>query len=257
MTHPYYTIDFSASACMFEIRINDYPVITMNVEGQVASSIPINFAILEKGTQALTVIVIPMVGEKKLHTKAELKFDIKLFDVANDFVFKKQFGDYKMDPIDEKKIIPIVNHSAIFTAEVPYKLDAWQKGVILKDVKEVNQKLITAYQHISNMINKGEYDNFSKAVAKREKNMATSMYLSTNESKARVEELISDFKSGFKVMPIPKNSIMQFYGNGKVTGFKKPNGESALYLFNKKTNEELMLDLTFYIPEGKTEFEVI
>ena len=107
------------------------------------------------------------------------------------------------------------------------------------------------------MINKGEYDNFSKAVAKREKNMATSMYLSANESKARVEELISDFKSGFKVMPIPKNSIMQFYGNGKVTGFKKPNGESALYLFNKKTNEELMLDLTFYIPEGKTEFEVI
>ena len=31
---PYHVIDFSASACLFEIRVNDYPVIHMNVEGQ-------------------------------------------------------------------------------------------------------------------------------------------------------------------------------------------------------------------------------
>ncbi|MBF8455572.1 hypothetical protein IV494_00115 [Kaistella sp. G5-32] len=43
---PYYMIDFSASACLFEIRINDYPVAHMDIAGQVASTIPINFAIL-------------------------------------------------------------------------------------------------------------------------------------------------------------------------------------------------------------------
>lgn len=257
MTHPYYTIDFSASACMFEIRVNDYPVITMNVEGQVATSIPVNFAILEKGTQSISVIVMPMVGETKLHQKAELKFDIKLFDVVNDFVFKKQIGEYKMQPIDSKKVVPIINYASSFIADVPYKLDAWQKGTNLKDVKDVNEKLIKAYQNISNLINKGDYNAFSKAIEKREYNMTTSMYLSSAESKARVAELVSDFKNGFKVMPISGKSLVHKYGNGKVAAMKKLNGESALYLFSKETKEELMLDITFYIPEGKTEFEVI
>lgn len=38
---------------------------------------------------------------------------------------------------------------------------------------------------------------------------------------------------------------------------KKPNGESALYLKNAKTEEELMIDITFYVPKGKSAFEVI
>ena len=45
MLKPYYMIDFSASACLFEIRINDYPVIQMNIEGRVSSMIPINYAL--------------------------------------------------------------------------------------------------------------------------------------------------------------------------------------------------------------------
>jgi hypothetical protein len=50
---------------------------------------------------------------------------------------------------------------------------------------------------------------------------------------------------------------MMFYANDRVAALKKTNGEPALYLFNEETQEELMLDLSFHIPEGKTEFEVI
>lgn len=84
-----------------------------------------------------------------------------------------------------------------------------------------------------------------------------SMYLSQTEAQSRLTEWTSDFESGFKVMPIPQDSVLQFYANNKVVALKKLNGESALYLTNDKTQEELMLDLSFYIPEGKTEFEVI
>ena len=254
---PYYMIDFSASACMFEIRVNDYPVITMNIEGQVSTNIPINFAILSKGEQKITSTILPNIGTSKLHDKASLSFNIRLFDVANEFVFQKQFGEYQSEPIDKKKVIPVVKHASAFLADVPYKLNAWQKSKNLKDVENIATKLSKVYLDISKLINTGDYDGFSKIIAKREENMATSMYLNNSEAKSRVSELINDFKSGFKVMPIPKNSIMQFYGNGKVTGLKKLNGESALYLFNEKTSEELMLDITFHIPEGKTEFEVI
>lgn len=74
MVQPYYTIDFSAAACMFEIRVNDYPVLTLNIEGQVAINIPINFAILDKGKQTISAVVLPILGETILNPNAALHF---------------------------------------------------------------------------------------------------------------------------------------------------------------------------------------
>lgn len=83
------------------------------------------------------------------------------------------------------------------------------------------------------------------------------MYLSKEESEGRINELIHDFNSGFKVRPISKENLMVLYANNKVAVLKKLNGESALYLENEETQEELMLDISFYIPEGESDFEVI
>ena len=83
------------------------------------------------------------------------------------------------------------------------------------------------------------------------------MYLSKQESDGRINGLIIDFEAGFKVEPIAANAEVQIYGQNKIASLKKPNGESALVLLNKKTGEELMIDLSFYLPAGKKELEVI
>lgn len=254
---PYYTIDFSASACMFEIRVNDYPVIIMNIDGQVGTTIPINYAILKSGLQTISLTMLPLLGDTKLDSNAEVKFDIKLFDVSNDFEFKDTFGTYQSEKVKDTTVLPIIKYNASFTAEVPYVLNAWQEGLLLNDIKNINQKLSKAYSTISESIKSGNYDTFLKFIGKREGNMAQSMYLTNNEASARSSELIEDFKNGFKVMPIALDSVLHICGNGKVVSFRKINGESALYLFNEETQEELMIDITFYIPKGKTEFEVI
>ncbi|WP_426327069.1 hypothetical protein [Pedobacter sp. R-06] len=253
---PYYMIDFSASACLFEIRINDYPVIHMNVEGQVASNIPINYAILKSGTQSISLTILPNIGDLELHNKSEVKFNIKLFDVANDFVFNQQFGDYQSDPVGEKKL-PIIKYMNSFQADVPYNLDVWQKGRNLKDIDDCRKKLESTYNKIIKIIQDGEYNKYRQLISKRENNMSTAMYLSKEESEGRINELIHDFNSGFKVRPISKENLMVLYANNKVAVLKKLNGESALYLENEETQEELMLDISFYIPEGESDFEVI
>lgn len=253
---PYYMIDFSASACMFEILINDYPVISMNVEGQVSTTLPINYSILESGEQVVSHKIFPLLGETSIHEKAELKYDIKLFDVSNDFVFKEQFAEYKSEPIEDKKI-PVIAYNKKFTAKVPYKLEAWQNGTVIKNDDKHKDKLHLAYNEIINLINKGDYNSFQNRITAREHNMAASMYLSKSESEARLEELVEDFKSGFNTVPVDKNSVFHIYGFGKVAMLKKLNGESGLSLINKKTGEELMLDISFYIPQGSGKFEVI
>ncbi|MFW0714712.1 hypothetical protein [Pedobacter sp. N23S346] len=256
MKQPYYMIDFSASACFFEIRVNDYPVIHMNVEGQVASNIPINYAILKSGTQFISVTILPNLGDLELHPKSEVKFNIKLFDCANDFVFNQQFGDYKSEIVGEKKI-PLLKYVNSFKAEVPYQLDAWQNGKDLKNINHCREKLELAYRKSARIIKDGRFDDYNKLISKREENVAVSMYLSKGESRARFTELIADFKSGFNISPIPKDSLMFLCADNKVAFLKKVNGESALYLENSETQEELMLDISFYIPEGREEFEVI
>lgn len=254
---PYYMIDFSASACMFEIRINDYPVITQNLEGQVSTLIPINYAILENGEQTISATMLPVLGEMQLHPKANLRFKVMLFDVTNDFVFKEQFEEYQSENIGDQQL-PIIKKRGVFKAEVPYKLEAWQNGVDLNDVKDIKQKLFSAYYSLSKIISSEKYDVFQEKISNRESNMATSMYLAKKEAELRVSDLISDFGSGFQIVPIIKeNTVLCIYANGKAAALKKLNGESALYLFNEKRKEELMLDLTFYIPDGKSDFEII
>lgn len=253
---PYYMIDFSASACLFEIRINDYPVVHMNIEGQVSTMIPVNFAILETGVQSISATVFPNVGDTQLHPKSELKFNIKLFDVTNDFVFDKQFGDYQSESIGEKKL-PLIKYVNSFQADVPYKLEAWQRGRNLNDVDDCKKKIESAYNKIIRMIQDGQFDVYKQLIFNRENNMAISMYLTKDESEKRIEELIQDFNSGFKVQPVSKDAVMFMYANNKVAVLKRPNGEPALYLENSETEEELMLDISFYIPEGKEEFVVI
>lgn len=256
LLQPYYMLDFNASACFFEIRVNDYPVINMNIPGQLATSIPINYAILKSGIQDISMTILPINGKTTLDPDANLKFNIKLFDVSADFSFVEQFGDFRSIIIDNKKL-PIQTYSNTFNAEVPYLLEAWSEGVDLKEVKDCREKLNKAYLKIIKSIETENFEDFKKYLKKREGNMAVSMYLSSEESTERINDLLQDFKNGFKINSNIENSLMILGGHNKIAMLKKPNGEPALSLENKETEEELMSDISFYIPEGKEDFEVI
>lgn len=76
-----------------------------------------------------------MLGETKLDEKAEMKFDIKVFDVSNDFVFKEMFGVYKSEAINSSNQIPFVKYNSTFIANVSYVLEAWQDEIELNYLK--------------------------------------------------------------------------------------------------------------------------
>jgi hypothetical protein len=253
----YYTIDFSASACMFEIRVNDIAVITLEVEGQAATMIPINYAILESGRQDITATMLPLHGNTSLEHEAELKYNIKLFDVTNGFEFLEELPGHKFPIIDKEKSLPALAYASVFEAAIPYKVDGWLNGKPLNDINDITTKLFSAYAEIANTLRNKQFDLFAKKIENREKIMCTSMYLNDAEAKDRLQSIADDCNAGFKVEPMPQDALMVLYGNGKVATLKRPTGESALYLTNEETEEELAIEISFYIPEGKTEFEVI
>jgi hypothetical protein len=254
---PYYAIEFSAAACIAEIRVNDIAVLHLELPGQASSLVPVNFAIPASGNQVLSARMLPLTGETKLNERAKLAYTLKLYEVTNGFNLKETVLNYTFPDISSDKAFPVAQKVQQFKGEVPYSFTGWQNGQDVSKIDDAQQLLRRAYDRLANMIRNKDYPAFKKAIENREHIMATSMYLDGRKANARVDNLIKDFESGFEVAPFPGDAIPVYYGNGKVAALRRPNGDHALSVINEEQEEEILLDLAFYMPVNKTEFEVI
>ncbi|CAI8750958.1 hypothetical protein [Chryseobacterium sp. IT-36CA2] len=259
---PYYTIDFTAVYCQFEVLVNDIPVIAMETEGQMSPNVPINFGISNSGEQKIEIKLLPVAGEQHIDSRTAFQYTVRLFDVFNDkFVHEKDCSNFQFSEEEIAKKLPSLSHKSAFQAEIPYEMISWEQSrdllSISKDNSYLGTKLDSAYKKISGLIGSKQYESYFEMIKNREKNMALSMYLSDADTKARLNSLLEDFNNGFTMMPLPEDRILKIYGNGKLATYKKLSGEPAFFLYKEQTGEELMLELMFHIPQGKEEFEVI
>lgn len=257
MTKPYYLIEFSAAACLFEIRVNDIPVMTLELPGQASTIAPVNFAILNSGNQTFSARILPLPGNITLDANASLSYQLKLYDISQGFDYKETLLTYTFPKVDGEKRLPVLQKADQFIATVPYLLKGWTDGENLNDVDDVKDKLVRAYQKITGYIRNKNYDSFRQALANREEIMSTSMYLNREKPSKRIDNLIRDFENGFELIPFANDLVIQYYAGGKVVALRRLNGDHAICAQNWEKEEEILLDLAFYIPEGKSEFEVI
>ncbi|WP_223559937.1 hypothetical protein [Chryseobacterium lathyri] len=254
---PYYEIDFSAVMCSFQIKINDVELISLSIEGQTRSDFPVNHLILESGKQTIEVKGLPMSGHTEMHDDSYIRYRVNVYDMSSgEYAFVKQFDEYFTKKPD--KNIPFIGHTSTFNADVPYKLDAWQNGINLKDTKiDIKEKLIRKYKEVINLINGGNYDSFVTQYQKREGNNALAMYLNKNQAESRIGGVVSDIKNGYRAQNLPDDIYVEYSAYGKLAALKCTDMMSALRLENPEEEDELVLPITFYIPEGKDEFEII
>jgi len=257
LQEPYYMIEFSASAVMFEIRINDVPLLTLNVEGQASTIVPMNYLILESGKQQISINVLPVLGKIKFIENSSFRATVKLYDVVDDFNFIEDSVEYKTPDIEEDKLIPAFNYQDIFYAEVPYKLVAWQDSNDLSKIEDLRQKVDEQYRMIENIIKTRQFLLLQEMLEQRENNAAISMYLSEDEKKSRINDFIYDADNGFKIVPHSKEDQLILYGNNRLASLRKIDGSSALLLSNDETEEDLCLELMLHIEKGSNELAII
>lgn len=255
---PYYMVDFSAASCMFEIRINDTPIISMNIPGQVSTRIPINYALLTSGKQQVKTSILPILGETSISENTFFKYTIQSFDAANDLRFDNQLYEFEFPKISKEKLVPIVVNTTDFEANIPFRLQPiWEQGKSLTQIKELKKRLSGAYLELGGIISNRNFHTLKERLNARENNMATSMYLSQEESEARINGVIDDFKNGFDVANLADDAFVVYSAYGKKASLKRPNGEPALSFVNKSKKEQIMLDIEFYLPKNSNEFEII
>ena len=232
-------------------------MLTLNVEGQVGTRLPMNYLILESGKQQLDITVLPILGEMSFIENSSFRATVMLYDVVDGFKFIKDFVTYKMPDIDEENLIPVFNYQTVFHAEVPYKLVAWQNSKDLSEIEDLRQKVEERYRFVENLIVKGQYSALQQMLQERENNVAISMYLSEDEKKSRLNEFIHDAENGFKVVPHTIEDQLVVYGNNKLVSLRKIDGDSALLLSNDETEEDLFLDIQFHIKQDGNELTII
>lgn len=256
--YPYYIIDFSATNCFIDIRVNDVCVFCLNVEGQVGTIVPVNNAILESGTQRVSYNILPMVGETNLRDSVDFHASVWLYDASGNHIEKvEEINHYNISQKTPTPI-PLYKHENIFVAEVPYNIKAWQNSIYLRDFKteDLRKMVDKAYKRIENIFEDGQYSQFIDMIEQRENNVATSMYLSEEEKKERGNGFLKILQTGFNVVPTSFPDIMVVYGDGKLVTLKKKNGSSAFVLKNFQ-GQELNVELKFHLEQGNNELTII
>ena len=258
MAQPYYMIQFTAISCLFEIRVNDIPIFTMELSGQTSTRIPANLAIYKSGLQEVSVKMLPLQGESKLMKGAKLDYNITLYDVENGFRYQEDFEEHKSKVITEDDISPVYLHKSTFNADIPYQTKAyWLEGKDLGKVKDLEKNLRGSYNKIARLIKNKQFELFVEKIADREFNMASSMYLTPEESKDRIKRLLRDFNDDYDLVEFPESTVTIYSAYGKRVSLKRLNGDPALSFVNTEKQEQVMLDLEFYWSKETNQFEII
>lgn len=256
MTKPYYVIDFSAVNCMIDLRINDVSVLCMNIEGQLSTIIPINNAILGSGKQQVSYNILPMIGKTSLQDSTSFFASVWLYDAGGELIEpQEEINNFKLP--DMSTPLPAYKYENFFFADVPYQLEAWQNSQDLGDIRNLREVVDYAYRKIERLINSSQYNEFAALIEKRENNIAKCMYLSDEEKKERINELIGIISAGFKIVPTSEKDIMVMYAYDKLVTLKKDDGNSALLLKNDRTGEMLNLELQFHLEKDKNGLSII
>ncbi len=250
-------LDFSAGGCQIDIRINDIPVVNFEIEGQASTVVPINYAIPSSGKQLITGRILPLSGQERIHKNAFVDFQVKCMDAENNFVLKKDFEKYSISHREDSGEDFPVYLMDYFDGDVPYEFIGWKNGISINDIEDVFPKLLQAYNKLAEAIQNKDYRYFIDTFRNRERIMNTAMYLGPTDSMVRLEHYIEKFESGFNDVKISENVLMQVVGGNRAVCLKKRNADHALSVRNLELNREIVLDLMFNMPEGKTEFQLV
>jgi len=258
MYKPYYVIEYSASSCLLDIKVNDVSVKHTNLKGYTSNVIPVNLVIPESGRQQVSYNILPLLGETALREDATFSASVCLYDAGGDVIQKQdEINTFTMPENTTKIPLPVYKGERVFYADVPYKLDAWQNSQDLSKIEKLRVLVDSAYRKIEEIISNSQYNLYAEMVQKREDNIATCFYLSEEEKKERLTELIELFESGFKIVPVSEKDFMFIYGYNKLVSLKKQDGSSALLLKNANTGQKLTLDIKLHLEQGSKELTII
>ncbi|WP_314242336.1 hypothetical protein [Empedobacter tilapiae] len=260
----FYFIDFSYNQkCGFAIYVNDVLVKRYSKPVNIDYAItPINPYILESGKQDIKVILFPFENKE---LEPDIEFYLKVFYIED---YNQEVIDantiknivFELPKIDmESKTTINLEYKNSFIAKVPYKVEGWRKSKNLTDLPDINRKVTEKFESLSNELKNKNVKEFTNSLSKSMKESESFYYL-TNQ---QIEESIRDLDDVFTLPKIDvaplNNTVIKFYGNGKLVTLETIDGKDALRVLEEEAGRkrENSFPILLHIPENSNELEVI
>lgn len=279
-----YKLSYKSNYSFFEFFVNDIPVGKEFEYFSSSSAFEINPKIFKSGKAIVKFKMYP-VGKvdndiyNTLIDESYLDITLTSYDLKNENASDVIYSHYKT-PMNKVKISEKYSEEKFVGAgktyyegsfeievKVPYEIHpAFEKGKDLRkmDKKELEAKLLSAYQKVWNIYQDKEYDNIAKLSYENLKDQFVTKYQDEKSIKNMWETLLSAYKSDtFQMQPI-KDYKLEFFSDGKLVTLMQ-NTEDYRYRGNTalwaRVNHDggmrpLFCNRYFYIPEGETEFKV-
>ncbi|WP_444666997.1 hypothetical protein [Flavobacterium columnare] len=279
-----YKLGYIANYSFFELYINDIPLDNSYSNFSSSSAFEINTRVFKSSKYKVLYKMFPVgrVNDEifdKLRDNSYLDFTLKSYDLKNENASDIIYSHYKTpmnkvqisEKYSEEKFVgagkTYYEGSFDIEVQVPYEIHpAFEKAKDLRkiDKKELEAKLLSAYQKVWNIYQNKEYDNIAKISFDSMKDELVSKYASKEEVAEYWNYLLTAYKSDtFQMQPI-KDYKLEFFADGKLVALMQ-NTEDYRYRGNTalwaRVNHDggmrpLFCNRYFYIPEGESEFKV-
>lgn len=258
-----YILNWSIEGCLCEMRIDDLYV----ARTSGSSNVSINNLLSSSGKHFLSCFLFRNVEDlgninSPVHrplidiTSDDISIKLEILSIVID-TEKGGFTEYQTvlkTSINKDN----VQTEFVFDVEIPYCIDMAANAIKILGMKNIDKYVLGIYDRINRMLKVEDCTAILNLLELHEKNLAISQYWDIDEeiSKDRMKDFEDLIYSGCKLQPPSKDDVLEYYGNGRLVRYIRPDGTPSLSLVGGN-NDMYFLDWYFYLPAGGLEMSVL
>lgn len=261
-TRPAYYVRFGNNGCLFDLRINDVYTEKMTYPGRIGGTIkPINTEILKSGKNKVSLRIYPFSGEQMITERKPFHLQVIYKDFALPLGERPWHTVLEMPAIIvPEEGLPYYEYEAEFEAEVPYQITGWSDCIDLRQVPDIEQKVVEEFKRIRGLMVDRKFDELEALLEFKNYDVGIPLYETSQYQQDSWIEYIADIKEGDtdEWQPIEDYELV-FYADGRLVTLesKKERGAPSALLwlqYGGETYRSVYFDMRLGVRKGTDKF---
>jgi hypothetical protein len=227
---PSYDLRISTEKLAFRVYLNDLLIQAFPTRRIGSMSMPLNPAILRSGPQKLTIRLLPAAGQDRLPDTDDLKVELV---VRSKTAPPRNTTLYELPPLRDGRQAQFTDPQGFsqtvqFEAQVPYRLAGWERSVPLDaNDPKLEAEVVEAYRRLIDDIGNRKGEAFIGALAKAQRLLYPTIYLSAREARERDAEWVSFIDKGTGTVVPLEHHALEIRGDGKLVRLRRTDPASV------------------------------
>lgn len=227
---PLYDLRVSSEKLAFRVDVNDLPLSVLPTRRIGSIGMPLNPAILRSGPQKLTIRLLPAAGQERLPDTDDLKVELVVRSKTEP---PRSTTLYELPLLRDGRQALFTDPKGFsqtvqFEAQVPYKLAGWERSVPLDaaDLK-LEAEAVEVYRRLIDDIGNRKGEAFIGALAKAQRLLYPTIYLSSAEARERDGEWVRFVDKGTGTVAPLEHHALEIRGDGKLVRLRRTDPASV------------------------------